>query len=75
MKEVDDAIKRLVDGIETLGRTSKVDIIITGDHGMTQTTQSHMIFLDDVIDMSTVTIVDWSPVTAIIPNEGGTTFA
>lgn len=67
---VDRAIGTLVDGIARLGLTDVVNLIIVADHGMTPVSSARTILLDDYIDLSTVEIVDWTPVAAIAPRAG-----
>jgi predicted AlkP superfamily pyrophosphatase or phosphodiesterase len=67
---VDRAIGTLVDGIARLGLTNVVNIIVVADHGMTPVSSARTILLDDYLDLSTVEIVDWTPVAAIAPRAG-----
>ncbi|MCH8126843.1 alkaline phosphatase family protein [candidate division KSB1 bacterium] len=62
---LDSTMGLLLDGLETRNIKDKVNIIITADHGMTELSPDRVIFLDDYIDLSTVRIVDWLPVTCI----------
>jgi predicted AlkP superfamily pyrophosphatase or phosphodiesterase len=57
----------LLDGLEDRGLRDRVDVIVTTDHGMANTSANRVIVLDDYIDLSTVDVVDWSPVVAIAP--------
>jgi len=61
---------RLIAGLTARDLLDKVNIIITADHGMVEIDRERMIFLDDYIDLADVTMVRWSPVAGIIPNEG-----
>jgi predicted AlkP superfamily pyrophosphatase or phosphodiesterase len=67
---VDRAIGALADGIARLGLTDVVNIIVVADHGMTPVSGARTILLDDYLDLSTVEIVDWTPVAAIAPRAG-----
>lgn len=67
---LDVDLGRLIAGLTTRDLLNKVNIIITADHGMTEIDRDSMIFLGDYINLSDVTMVGWSPVAAIIPNEG-----
>ena len=58
---------RLIDGLEARGLRDRVDVIVTTDHGMADTSVDRVIVIDDYIDLSTVRVVDWSPVIAIAP--------
>lgn len=75
--EVDAAIARadsvvgaLVAGLAERGLEDRVNLIVVSDHGMTATSPDRQIFLDDYLDTADVTVVDWSPVAAIIPKSG-----
>ena len=61
---------RLIAGLTARDLLDKVNIIVTADHGMVEIDRDRMIFLDDYIDLADVTMVRWSPVAGIIPNEG-----
>lgn len=65
--DVDRVLSRLLDGLEDRGLRDRVDVIVTTDHGMANTSANRVIVLDDYIDLSTVHVVDWSPVVAIAP--------
>ena len=67
---VDSMVGALVAGLAARGLSDKVNLIVVADHGMTATSPERQIFLDDYIDLSTVLIVDWSPVAAILPRAG-----
>ena len=67
--EMDLILKLLTDGIASRKLTDQVDIIIVSDHGMSQLSRDRMIFIDDYINLDEVTMVDWSPVGMIIPDE------
>ncbi len=68
--EMDLVLKLLMDGLANRKLTNQVDVIIVSDHGMSQLSRDRMIFIDDYINLGDVTMVDWSPVGMIIPNEG-----
>lgn len=67
---VDSAIGAIVDGIAALGLTEQVNVVIVADHGMTLVDRTRVIVLDDYLDLSTVDVVDWTPVAAIAPKSG-----
>lgn len=69
---VDRSIGAIVDGIARLGRADQVTIILVSDHGMTPVSAERAIVLDDYLDLSSVEIVDWTPVAAIAPRPGET---
>jgi len=67
---LDWAVGAVMDGVDRLGLRSVVNIIVVADHGMTESSGQRLIVLDDYIDLSTVEIVDWTPVAAIAPRDG-----
>jgi len=67
---LDKDIGRLISGLTDRELIGQVNIIITSDHGMTSISRDRMIFLDDYISLADISVVNWSPVTAIVPNPG-----
>lgn len=67
---VDRTVGAIVQGIAELGLSDVVNVIIVSDHGMAATSAERVIVLDDFIDLSSVEIVDWTPVAAIEPRAG-----
>jgi predicted AlkP superfamily pyrophosphatase or phosphodiesterase len=47
-----------------------VNLIITSDHGMTQCSEERVIELDKYLNRDHYTLIDQSPVAAILPREG-----
>ncbi|XP_074093193.1 bis(5'-adenosyl)-triphosphatase ENPP4 isoform X2 [Macrotis lagotis] len=72
LKEVDDHIGHLVHKLKTLGLWESLNVIITSDHGMTQCSKDKLIKLNTCIDHSHYTVVDTTPVAAILPKENQT---
>lgn len=66
---VDQAIGRLVEGLNQLGLGSSVDLLIVSDHGMSATSRDRVIFLDDYVDPELANVVDWSPILGIWPSD------
>ncbi|MBM3906902.1 MAG: alkaline phosphatase family protein [Gemmatimonadetes bacterium] len=64
---VDSMIGLLVDGIAARGLQDRVNIVVVSDHGMAALAPDRVIYLDDYLDLSRVTIVDLSPATSITP--------
>ncbi len=67
---VDRSIGAIVDGIDRLGLTDVVNVLVVADHGMAPVSRDRVIVLDELVDMSSIEVVDWSPVAAIIPDAG-----
>ncbi|KAM9001242.1 bis(5'-adenosyl)-triphosphatase ENPP4 isoform X2 [Sarcophilus harrisii] len=72
LKEVDNHIGHLIHKLKTLGLWESLNVIITSDHGMTQCSKDKLIKLDACIDRSNYTIIDTTPVAAILPKENQT---
>jgi predicted AlkP superfamily pyrophosphatase or phosphodiesterase len=67
---IDDAIGRLVAGVEAAGLASRTNYVLVSDHGMAALARSRTIVLDDYLDVSTVDFVDTSPVVGANPRSG-----
>ncbi|MGH0129807.1 UNVERIFIED_CONTAM: hypothetical protein FKN15_052158 [Acipenser sinensis] len=67
LKQVDDHIGYLIDKLKQTGLWSNINIIITSDHGMVQCAPDRLIRLDDCIGPKNYTLVDMTPVSAILP--------
>ncbi|MCH8557054.1 MAG: ectonucleotide pyrophosphatase/phosphodiesterase [Balneolia bacterium] len=67
---VDGVIGRLVTGLQEIGMWDEVNILFTSDHGMKDLSDDRVFFLDDVIDLDDVNIINWSPVVMMQPLEG-----
>jgi predicted AlkP superfamily pyrophosphatase or phosphodiesterase len=63
----DALIGRLVDGLESRALFQHVNLVITSDHGMVETSPERVIFVDDYLNLADVHVVDWSPVLMIRP--------
>jgi len=68
--EVDATIARLMSGIEQLGLSPRVNVIVVSDHGMAPLSRDRIIVLDDYVDVSTVEVIDWSPILGMNPRSG-----
>ncbi len=69
---VDGVIGRLVSGLEEIGMWGDVNILFTSDHGMIDLSDDRLVFIDDIIDLDDVNVINWSPVVMIQPTEGNT---
>jgi predicted AlkP superfamily pyrophosphatase or phosphodiesterase len=68
--EVDKTLGILMQGLKQRGIINDINIIVTSDHGMTPISPDKIVFLDDYIDLSSVDIIDWSPVLSLRPHDG-----
>lgn len=66
--EVDDALGRLLAGIEARDLASRVNLVIVSDHGMASIATDRRIYLYDYVDAARVRVDDWGPVTAVRPD-------
>lgn len=67
---LDTLIGSLIAGVEKLGLANRTNYVVVSDHGMSQLSPDRTIFLDDYIDLSTIDVVEWSPVLEILPRSG-----
>ncbi|XP_040283225.1 bis(5'-adenosyl)-triphosphatase enpp4-like isoform X1 [Bufo bufo] len=67
LKDVDIKIGYLVAKLKELKLWDTVNVIITSDHGMAQCSQDRVIVLDNCIGRGNYTLVDTTPVAAILP--------
>uniref|UniRef100_A0A8C8RQM3 Ectonucleotide pyrophosphatase/phosphodiesterase family member 5 n=1 Tax=Pelusios castaneus TaxID=367368 RepID=A0A8C8RQM3_9SAUR len=70
ISEVDDKLGYLVSELKKAQLWDRLNIIITSDHGMTQSSSERVIELDQYVARELYTMVDHSPVVAILPKEG-----
>jgi predicted AlkP superfamily pyrophosphatase or phosphodiesterase len=70
IEHVDEMIGRLVEGFESLGIASRVDLIVLSDHGMSQNSRERVILIDDYIDPAIANPVTWDPVLGLWPRAG-----
>ena len=66
----DSAIGALMRGIDALGATTRVNLIVVSDHGMAEIAHDRLIPLYDYVSRDSVTVVDMEPVSSIIPKPG-----
>jgi predicted AlkP superfamily pyrophosphatase or phosphodiesterase len=67
---IDTAIARLLGRLEHSGMSSRVNLVLVSDHGMAALAQDRVIVLDDYLDLSTVDLVDSSPIVGLNPRAG-----
>ena len=68
--EADRLLGRLVDGVEAAGLAGDTHLIVVSDHGMAELSPDRVIVLDDYLDVSTIDIIDSSPVLGVRPKDG-----
>ncbi|KAL8173159.1 UNVERIFIED_CONTAM: Bis(5'-adenosyl)-triphosphatase enpp4 [Gekko kuhli] len=67
LQEVDKLIGHLVKSLKVSKLWEEINVIITSDHGMAQCSQDRLIKLDECIEPQAYTLIDKSPVAAILP--------
>jgi predicted AlkP superfamily pyrophosphatase or phosphodiesterase len=72
VQEADGWMGYLLDRMDEARLTDKLNLIIVSDHGMTELSEEKVIFLDELINLDVVDMIDWTPVAMIRPDEGHT---
>ncbi|CAM4530098.1 unnamed protein product [Lepidochelys olivacea] len=72
LEQVDNHIGSLIYKLKALGLWENINVIITSDHGMTQCFPDKLIRLDNCIGRGNYTLVDKTPVAAILPRNNKT---
>ncbi len=70
VRQIDRTIARLTAGVDAAGLTPRTNFVLVSDHGMAEVAADRIIVLDDYMDMSTVDLVDSSPIVGISPRSG-----
>ncbi len=68
--EADRWLGYLFDRLKEAGLIDSIHLILVSDHGMAELSEERVIFLDELIDLDRVDMIDWSPVAMIRPEEG-----
>jgi predicted AlkP superfamily pyrophosphatase or phosphodiesterase len=59
LREMDAALARLVDGLKRRGVFERANLVIVSDHGMTATSRERRTYLDDVLPLADVEVVNY----------------
>ncbi|XP_002714505.1 ectonucleotide pyrophosphatase/phosphodiesterase family member 5 [Oryctolagus cuniculus] len=70
ISDIDKKLGYLIQMLKNAKLWNTVNLIITSDHGMTQCSKQRVIELDQYVDKEHYTLIDRSPVAAILPKEG-----
>ncbi|MCC5940535.1 MAG: alkaline phosphatase family protein [Balneolaceae bacterium] len=70
--EMDGLLGYLLNSIDENNLGNRINIILTSDHGMAELSDEKIIFLDEMINLDDVDIIDWTPVALIKPHDGKT---
>src|SRR5688572_29310854 len=66
-RHLDEALGALVSGVEKLQLMDRTTFVVVSDHGMSQLSDSRVVFLDDYVDVSDVDVIDLTPMLALVP--------
>ncbi|CAL9698787.1 unnamed protein product [Knipowitschia caucasica] len=69
LQEVDDDVGLLVSELKRVGLWGQINVIVTSDHGMAQCSPDRLIRLDQCLSPDLYTLVDLTPVAALIPKQ------
>jgi predicted AlkP superfamily pyrophosphatase or phosphodiesterase len=72
LRNVDAALARLVDGLKERGLLDETNLVIVSDHGQAATSAEHRTYLDDVIALGDVDVVNYGILAGIEPHPGKT---
>src|SRR5688500_1229586 len=70
VRRVDGHVGRLLRGLEERTLLDRVNIVLTSDHGLAETSMDRVIVLDDYIALDDVQIVETGPTVSLIPRAG-----
>ena len=68
--DIDREVGALVAGVDAIGLADRVHYVIVSDHGMAALSPERVIVLDNYIDVTTVEVIDWSPLLGVSPKDG-----
>ena len=66
----DSLLGYLWEKVDEAGLRDQLNVIVVSDHGMAELSEEKVIFLDNLIDLDRVEMIDWSPVAMLRPDEG-----
>jgi predicted AlkP superfamily pyrophosphatase or phosphodiesterase len=67
---LDAALGQLVAGVNNLGLEDRTTYVIVSDHGMTSLSYNRLIYLDTLIDLDTVDVLEWTGLLELTPLDG-----
>jgi predicted AlkP superfamily pyrophosphatase or phosphodiesterase len=70
VKEADEAVARLLAGLERLGLRDSANLVLVSDHGMSEVTPEQTVFLEDLMDISQVRVEATGPYGGVRPKDG-----
>jgi predicted AlkP superfamily pyrophosphatase or phosphodiesterase len=69
IKRADELLGYLMEQLAAAGLADQVNILIVSDHGMAELSEDRVILIDQIIDVTRVQMVDWTPVSMINLND------
>jgi predicted AlkP superfamily pyrophosphatase or phosphodiesterase len=70
VKEADDALARLLAGLERLGLRDSANLVLVSDHGMSETDPEQTVFLEDLMNIEQVRVEATGPYGGVRPKAG-----
>jgi predicted AlkP superfamily pyrophosphatase or phosphodiesterase len=70
LESVDGSLGRLLRGLQQRGLMEQINIIVTADHGMAETSRQRVVFVDDLVTPADGEIVDLNPTLGVWPRAG-----
>ena len=70
-RRLDRYLNRLMRGLERRQLQNRVNLVIVSDHGMSESTTSRVVILDDYLSLGGIDIVDLNPTLGLFPPAGG----
>lgn len=68
--DIDGLLGYLQKKVKEVGLNQSLNIILLSDHGMSDLSEERVIFLEELINLNDVEVMDWTPVGLIKPKEG-----
>ncbi|NWI21192.1 ENPP5 phosphodiesterase, partial [Crypturellus soui] len=70
ISDIDKKLGYLISQLKKAKLWGVINVIITSDHGMSQSSSERLIELDQYVDRELYKVIDYSPAVAILPKEG-----
>lgn len=62
VSRADELLGYLMERIQATGLSGRLNLVVVSDHGMAALSEERIVFLDDLIDLDRVEVIDWNPV-------------
>jgi predicted AlkP superfamily pyrophosphatase or phosphodiesterase len=70
LRHLDASLGLLEAGLRQLHLLDRTTLVVVSDHGMAGLSDSHVIFLDDYLDLSRVDVIEWGETVQLRPRSG-----